>query len=167
MFVDLTANLASELITRTSETARVQQMVQLSLAPVFLLAAIGAVLNVMNVRLIWIVDRVSAIEAGTAEDRAHEELAALRRRQKFASLAITFSSVAALIICLVIALMFISAFVRPAMGTLVAICWVGAMLLVIGSLIFFMRETQIAAASAKERRALSRAIEKQLDEQEG
>ena len=46
------AGLASEIVARTSETARVQQMVQLSLAPVFLLAAIGAVLNVMNVRLI-------------------------------------------------------------------------------------------------------------------
>ena len=40
---DIAASLASDLITRTSETARVQQMVQLSLAPVFLLAAIGAV----------------------------------------------------------------------------------------------------------------------------
>lgn len=165
--IDITANLASDLITRTSETARVQQIVQLSLAPVFLLAAIGAVLNVMNVRLIWIVDRVNAIESGTAERRADEELAALRRRQKFASLAINLSSVAALIICLVIALMFISAFIRPAIGSLVAICWVGAMVLVIGSLIFFMRETQIATASAKERRALSRAIEEQLEEQEG
>ena len=63
--------------------------------------------------------------------------------------------------------MFISAFIRPAIGTLVAICWVGAMVLVIGSLIFFMRETQIATSSAKDRRALSRAIQDKLDEKEG
>ena len=37
-------SLAGDLIARTSSTARVQEIVELSLAPVFLLAAIGAVL---------------------------------------------------------------------------------------------------------------------------
>ena len=166
--MDMTlAGLASEIFARTSETARVQQMVQLSLAPVFLLAAIGAVLNVMNVRLIWVVDRIAEIERHGASDKEHAELPALQRRQKYAQAAINLSSVAALIICLVIALGFISAFIKPAIGTLVAICWVGAMVLVIGSLLFFMRETQIATASAKDRRAMSRAIEAEERQKEG
>ncbi|PZP18065.1 MAG: DUF2721 domain-containing protein, partial [Kocuria rhizophila] len=55
-------SLAGDLIARTSSTARVQEIVELSLAPVFLLAAIGALLNVVNSRLIWIVDRVNRIE---------------------------------------------------------------------------------------------------------
>ena len=157
------AGIASEILSRTSSTARVQEIVQLSLAPVFLLAAIGAVLNVMNMRLIWIVDRVRKLEKAerTAglQDREVEELPALRKRQRYAQYAINLSSTAALIICLVIALMFISAFVKPAIGTLVAICWVGAMALVIAALLFFMQETRIATATAKERRRISRNIE--------
>ena len=46
--------LAVELIQRTSSAVRVQHILQLSLAPVFLLAGIGAIMNVMVSRLIWI-----------------------------------------------------------------------------------------------------------------
>lgn len=159
------AGLASEILARTSETARVQQVVQLSLAPAFLLAAIGAVLNVMNVRLIWVVDRIREIEREATPE--HAELPALQRRQKYAQIAINLASVAALIICLVIALGFVSAFIRPAIGSIVAMCWVAAMALVIASVLFFMRETQIATASARERRAMSRAIEAKERQKEG
>ena len=65
-FIAADAGITTTLIERTSSTVRVQHILQLSLAPVFLLAAIGAVLNVMNSRLIWIVERVNRIEE--AED---------------------------------------------------------------------------------------------------
>ena len=47
----LGSTLAGDLLARTSSTARVQQMVQLSLAPAFLLVAVGSLLNVMNQRI--------------------------------------------------------------------------------------------------------------------
>ena len=56
------ADFASDLVNRTSNTMRVQQVLQLSLTPVFLLAAIGAVMNTMTQRLIWIATRIEAIE---------------------------------------------------------------------------------------------------------
>ncbi|MGB3740403.1 MAG: DUF2721 domain-containing protein [Pontixanthobacter sp.] len=156
-----TLSLTGELIERTSSAVRVQEIVQLSLAPVFLLAAIGAVLNVMNARLIWIVDRVNGIERLRYEhdtDRQTEELPALLQRQNYAELSVNFSTAAALTICLVIGLLFISAFIRPQMGTVVAILWIITTVELIISLTLFLMETRLATASARDRRKRSREI---------
>lgn len=161
------AGIATDLITRTASTARVQGIVQLSLAPVFLLAAIGAMLNVMNQRLIWIVDRVERLERREEEGRPGrevDELPALHRRQHFAQVAINLATAAALIICVVVALLFISAFIRPAIGTWVALLWIAAMALVFASLFFFLRETQLATSSIRDRRKLSKQIREEQSE---
>lgn len=165
MILDLLASNAevtSSFIERTSSTVRVQSIVQLSLAPVFMLAAIGAVLNVMNARLIWIADRVGRLEKREESgklDREIEELPALRRRQKFAQDAINLSTGAGLLICVVVILLFVSAFIEPEIGTYVAIIWITAMVLVSGALLSFLRETRLATRSARDLRKLSRRIE--------
>ena len=156
-----TISITGELIERTSSTARVQEIVQLSLAPVFLLAAIGAMLNVMNARLTWLFDRIELIEreeeAGTA-GREVEELPALIQRQSYAQKAVNLSTSAALTICVVVAVLFISAFIEPRIGTLVAVLWVATMAQMSGALLLFFRETSLARATAKERRRRSREI---------
>ena len=155
------ASFASELLERTASTARVQQMVQLSLTPVFLLAAIGAVLNVMNQRLTWIVDRVHTLER-IAESELHsreiESLPVLRQRRTYAHAAINLSTAAGLLICTVVGLTFVSAFVRPALGSVVALCWIVAMALVFGALLFFLLETRLATKSTVATRRLSRRL---------
>jgi len=157
----LSASLASDLVTRTASTLRVQEIVQLSLAPAFLLGAIGAVLNVMNQRLIWIVERVDSLEkledAGS-RDREIEELPALRRRQSYAHLAINLSTAAALLICVVIALMFFGVLIRPPVGTLVALAWILAMAFVFTALLLFLLETRLATRSARDLRRISRKL---------
>ncbi|MBW0143790.1 DUF2721 domain-containing protein [Sphingomicrobium clamense] len=158
------SGIATDLLTRTASTARVQGIVQLSLAPVFLLAAIGAILNVMNARLIWIVDRVERLERreeGGHVSREVDELPALHRRQHYAQVAINLATAAALTICVVVALLFISAFIRPAIGTVVAILWISSMALVFGSLFYFLRETQLATSTIRERRKLAEKIREQ------
>ena len=154
-------SFAGELLERTSSTARVQQMVQLSLTPAFLLAAIGAFLNVMNQRLTWIVDRVHvlerAVEANVA-NREIEDLPVLRQRRWHAHLAINFSTAAGLLICVVVALTFVSAFVRPPLGTVVALCWITAMALVFGALLSFLLETRLATKSTVDTRPLSQTL---------
>lgn len=155
------ASLAGQLLERTSSTARVQQMVQLSLTPAFLLAAIGAFLNVMNQRLTWIVDRVHSLERleeAEIRDREIEELPVLRQRRRYAHLAINLSTAAGLLICVVVGLTFVSAFVRPALGTVVALCWITAMTLVFGALLSFLFETQLATKSTRDTRLLSRKL---------
>ena len=159
--------LASELLQRTASTARVQQMVQLSLAPAFLLAAIGAFLNVMNQRLTWITDRVhllEKLEESNIRDRDVEELPLLRQRRKFAHLAINLSAAAGLMICVVVALTFISAFVRPPLGTFVALGWIAAMALVFAALLVFLLETRLATRSMSDTRRISRELEKREEE---
>lgn len=165
-----TLSLAGDLIARTSSTARVQEIVQLSLAPVFLLAAIGALLNVVNSRLIWIVDRVNRIESLTEEGRGGrlaEELPALRRRRGLAQGAVNLSASAALTICCVVALLFVSPFVRPALGTLVAAAWILTMALLIGALVMFLLETRAAIATPRDSRRASRAILRRRRDSDG
>jgi hypothetical protein len=144
--------LAGDLLARTAKTARVQEMVQLSLSPVLLLGAIGAVLNVVNGRLNSIMERIERLETKVSTDSmggATEQLPVLRRRQQYAHIAINLGTAAALIICGVVALMFISAFVRPALGTYVAVSWIVAMALVFCALLLFLLETQLATSSVR------------------
>jgi hypothetical protein len=154
-------SFAGELLQRTSSTVRVLQMVQLSLTPAFFLAAIGAFLNVMNQRLTWIVDRVHVLERAEESNvptREIEDLPVLRQRRWYAHMAINLSSAAGLLICLVVALTFVSAFVRPALGTVVALCWITAMALVFGALLSFLLETRLATKSTVDTRRLSRKL---------
>lgn len=156
-----TLSLTGELIARTSSTVRVQEIVQLSLAPVFLLAAIGAMLNVMNMRLTWLIDRIDFVERRADKgigNREGEELPALRQRQTYTQMAVNLSTSAALTICLVIAILFVSAFIEPRIGTLVAVLWIATMLQLSIALLLFLRETRLATASARDRRKRSREI---------
>ena len=91
--------LASELVARTSSTLRVQEIVRLSLTPAFLLAAIGAVMNVMMSRLIWVADRIERLESRlndeTGSERAKAERDWLVQRRRLAQRAVMFSTLAA------------------------------------------------------------------------
>lgn len=161
MDVFLGSSLAGDFLERTSSTARVQQMVQLSLAPAFLLAAVGAFLNVMNQRITWIIDRVHLLEKldeADIRDREVEELPVLRRRRRYAHLSINLSASAGLLICAVVGLTFLSAFVRPPLGSVVAFIWITVMSLVFSALLAFLLEVQMATKSSRDTRRLSRRI---------
>ncbi len=163
------ANLAGQLLQRTANTSRVQQIVQLSLAPVFLLAAIGAIMNVMTTRLIWIANRIEeierAVERGKA-GRAAEELPVLEERRIYCQRSVIFSTAAGLAICVVVTLLFVSAFIRPQLGTLTAVVWIVTMTLLMISLVLFLLETRLASASARQRRVQSREILRKKAEKE-
>jgi sterol desaturase/sphingolipid hydroxylase (fatty acid hydroxylase superfamily) len=141
-------NIATDLLERTSSSLRVQEIVRLSLAPAFLLAAIGAIMNVMMMRLIWVAERIERLEMRMAEERTprdQQELARLRLRRKLAQRAVMFSTCAALTICVVVALLFVSAFIEPQLGTLSALAWIATMGLLITGLMQFVAETLVAA----------------------
>lgn len=155
MLLDLLSGVSGiEIIQRTSSTAQVQHVVQLSLAPAFLLAAIGAVMNVMTNRLIWVANKIERILA--ADDRGEagdmmEEIPALEKRRIHAQRAVMLSTAAALTISIVIVLLFVSAFVRAQLGTLVAIAWVVTMAFLVAGLTSFLLETRTAARRNLER----------------
>lgn len=144
-------------------------MVQLSLAPVFLLAAIGAILNVMNARLTWLIERINFVERRHEKgigEREAEELPALRQRQSFAQMAVSLSTSAALTICLVVAILFISAFIEPRIGTIVAVLWIATMAQLSVALLLFFRETRLATSTARDRRKRSRELMAQKRKQD-
>ncbi|MEE4201413.1 DUF2721 domain-containing protein [Erythrobacter sp.] len=140
--------LASEIIARTSDTPRVLRAVELSLAPAFLLVGIGSIMNVMMTRIIWIAGRIERLadnEKGTCDIAHASEIEWLRKRRRFVRVAITFSMAAAVTISVVIAILFVSAYIQPRIGTLVAVLWVVTVALLISGLVFFLRETLLAA----------------------
>ena len=155
MLIDILVSLPGiDLIERTSSSLRVQNVVQLSLAPAFLLAGIGAVMNVMTNRLIWVANKIERILAADENDTAGdlvEELPALEQRRVYAQRAVMLSTASAFTISVVIMLLFISAFVRTPLGTLVAVSWLVTMALLMAGLASFLLETRTAARRNHER----------------
>ncbi|GAA3802619.1 hypothetical protein GCM10022600_26030 [Qipengyuania pelagi] len=155
MIVDLLSSavpVASDILQRTASTPRVQQIVSLSLAPAFLLAAIGAIMNVLVSRMIWIANRIERIDDRIEDGRTDpqdEERVWLEKRRALAQVAVMFGTGAASVISLVIALLFISAWIEAQIGTLIATCWILTMVLLIIGLIYFFRETRLAAVGIK------------------
>ena len=150
MMLDLlaSASVAAEFFDRTASTPRVQQVVSLSLAPAFLLSGIGAIMNVMMSRMIWIAGRIDWIDdriSDGRQDSADPERDWLLVRRSVMQWSVMFSTGAAATISVVIALLFLSAFVQARLGTLIVIAWVLTMLLLIVGLGFFFRETRLAA----------------------
>lgn len=146
---------AFEILERTASTPRVQQIVQLSLAPAFLLGGIGAIMNVMMSRLIWVAERIERInrrvEDGIAGNEP-EELPWLARRRRLSQWALVFSTASAVVISIVIALLFVSAYIEARIGTSIAIAWVLTMALLIAGLVFFLLETRLAARGVRAHR---------------
>ena len=129
--------------------------IQLSVAPVFLLSGIGAMLAVMTNRLARIVDRGHVVES-RLQDAKGDELAAwqgdlktLTQRAKLINLSITLCTITALFICAVVATLFIAAFLRFEAPVLVAVLFVSAMMTFFTGLLCFLREIFMATASLR------------------
>lgn len=152
--------------TRVTDIADIIQSV---LAPVFLLAGIGAFLNVLTGRLSRIVDRARDIEPqllqsrGAEHDRLIAELRKLDRRMQLVSRAIWLSVLAALLISLVVILLFAGTLVSGQFGRAVAVLFMVCMLLLGSGFAFFLIETRIGAREVRVRNAL---LEHQAEERE-
>lgn len=122
-------------------------VIQLAITPVFLLTAVGTLINVLVNRLGRSVDRrrvltaaLAELKPGTLGDSARGELAYVERRVRLIYTAILLSVLCALLICLLIAMAFVDALLAWDLAQLVAILFVLSMLALIGSLGLFLRE---------------------------
>jgi hypothetical protein len=128
----------------------IAHVVQLAIAPVFLLTGVSALLGVMTARLARVIDRARRIEAGwhqcaVAEQAAAKaELVLLKRRASLSSWAINFCAFAALLVCVVITTLFIDAFLSTNLTWLVGALFVLTMLALISGLVSFLREVYLA-----------------------
>jgi hypothetical protein len=130
--------------------ASVGHVIQLSVAPVFLLSAIAGMLAVMTNRLARIIDRARQVEALLpVSDEAdlsalHGDLRTLSRRAKYINFAITLFTLTALLVCAVVATLFVAAFQDLDARLTVAVLFVGAMVAFFFGLLCFLREVYIA-----------------------
>ncbi len=138
-----------------SEIGDIAHIIQLSVAPVFLLSGIGAILAVMTSRLGRIIDRARVLEA-RLEDSPHDraatleaDLATLTHRASLIGPAITLCTATALLVCTVIAVLFLSAFLRFDATVPVALLFIAAMLAFFLGLLWFLREIYVATSNLR------------------
>ncbi|WOI53151.1 DUF2721 domain-containing protein [Parvularcula sp. LCG005] len=146
----------------TEETAHaIGLVIQLAIAPIFLLVGTGSFLNVMTVRLGRVVDRVRILEerldrgeTGDERRRHVDELRILDRRMSYANRAISFCSSSALLISIVVAMLFLGELTDWPMRFVVAPLFVITMLSLIAGLTQFLCEITLATRSLRVRTEL-------------
>jgi len=125
-------------------------VIQLAVAPVFLLSGVGAMLGVLTNRLARIIDRGRQLEVGlpraseVSASAMRSELAVLSRRARLINRAISLCTVCALLICGVIVSLFLGPFLQLDLGALVAWVFIAAMIALCSALVSFLREIFVA-----------------------
>ncbi|HVF17341.1 MAG TPA: DUF2721 domain-containing protein [Steroidobacteraceae bacterium] len=129
------------------------QVIQLAVAPVFLLTGVGAILNVLANRMARIIDRarpmeerLATVDESTARD-LHQRLKVLSRRASFINRAIGLCVLSGLLVSLVVAALFVSSSWRLDLALPISIAFVLALFSLAISLVYFLREVFIATAS--------------------
>ena len=141
-----------QFITPLGDVAHV---IQLAIAPVFLLTAVGTFLNVLVNRLGRAVDRRRVLVArlpgleAAALTSANGELGYLERRVRLIYTAIALGVFCALLICVLIAVAFVDAIVRFDFTNIIAVFFVLAMLALIGALGAFLREIYLGVNTVR------------------
>lgn len=136
------------------DSLQIAQSIQLAVAPVFLLSAVGIVITVLTNRLARLVDRARRLEETAAaggpdlRDR-HEQLRVLGRRARLVNRAITMSVVCALLVSFVVVAIFVNQLVKIDLTTLVALLFIFGMVSFIAALLFFLREVFLAIGSLR------------------
>jgi hypothetical protein len=138
-----------------SHATDVARVIQLAVAPVFLLTAIGTILSVLSGRLARIVDRARVLSERAhrlpAEERAvfRDEVATLLRRRRLVNLAITCGTSAALLVCVLIASAFVGYLAGADFSIVLAVLFIAAMAAFVAALLLFLREILIAVATLR------------------
>lgn len=131
-------------------------IIELAIAPVFLLTGVGTNLIVLTNRLARIIDRSRVLEeraqAGNAAPEDEEEIRTLYRRAYLVNGAITLSTTCALLICVVISALFLWDALGLRLAFFIAILFVLAMLALIGSFVYLLQEIFIATSTLSIRR---------------
>ena len=136
-----------------SNISTVSHVIQLAVAPVFLLSGVGAILAVLINRLGRIIDRYRVLESSGAnvgageETVAQVEMAILSQRARLIHWAISLCTIGALCICIVIATLFVGSMLRVSVSQLIALMFIGAMLALIAGLLSFLREIALATGN--------------------
>ena len=133
-----------------TDTVTIAHAIQLAVAPVFLLTGVAGILGVLTNRLGRIIDRSRALQSRLPHvveveyERVREELITLGQRAQLINWSIRLCTLCALLVCSVIAALFLSSFIAFNLRLPVAVMFVLAMLSLIVALLNFLREIYLA-----------------------
>lgn len=139
----------SSILPHTPDLRYLAQIIQLAVAPVFLLAGLGAFLNACVGRLARIVDRMRGLEPrilasrGEEHDRLLNEVRLLDRRSRIVSAAIFTTVLAALLISTVVILLFLAFLTGFQFGTAIALLFIASMIFTGLGFAIFLHETRL------------------------
>ena len=141
----------------TIPVSTIAHLIQLSIGPVFLLAGVGAILNVLANRLARVVDRVRHLEeefsrsSEVQQGLARMELKWLGWRMKLVNWAITFCTASVVTTCLVVAVLFVGGLADISSGRFIAALFVITMTLLVIGCILFLLEVRLASRTLRVR----------------
>ncbi|MDX2220850.1 MAG: DUF2721 domain-containing protein [Burkholderiales bacterium] len=133
----------------------VAHAIQLALAPVFLLTGIAGLLNVMAGRLARIIDRGRKLTEQPLPPQFQDpavlrgQLELLERRRHFASAAITTCTSSALLVCTVVAALFLEVLLNIQFKWLIGVMFTAATLTLVVGLAYFLREVHLATTTVR------------------
>jgi hypothetical protein len=134
----------------------IAHIIQLAVAPVFLLTGIAAFLGVLSTRLGRITDRARVLErrlAGARDETRtviEKELANLWKRISMINRAIRLCTVSALLVCMVVVTLFLGSLFSFSLSKLISLLFIATMLALIVGLINFLREVTKATRSLQQ-----------------
>ena len=138
------------------EISSVAQIIQIAIAPVFLLAGISALLAVMTNRLTRVVDRWRSLERAMVkmadQDNKRvlkQEMKKLFARGRFINLAITLATISALLVCTVIVSLFLSSLIGKNAAITIAALFIACISILILALCCFLAEVLLATRSLR------------------
>jgi hypothetical protein len=133
----------------------IAQTIQLALAPVFVLVAIGNILGILTSRLARIVDRSRTLQdrhgqtEGAERDVVVREILSLDRRTTLVNRAITLLVIGGLFIGTTVAILFVEEIARINLQLVAAGAFLVAVALLMGALTLFLYETRVATQSLR------------------
>ena len=140
----------------------ITRVIQLAIAPVFLLTAIGTLITALNNRLGRVIDRRRVLHDrlrsggdGTNPSQEHhewrQEWGILSRRIRLIYFAMLSAGLGALLVCLVVAGAFVGALVATDLSRAVAVLFILAMFAVTAAIAMFLREVFLAVSGGTHR----------------
>ena len=132
----------------TLQLGDIGHIIQLAIAPVFMLSTVCTNLLVLLNRLARIIDRSRVLEERldvAYNDKYINELDVLYRRSHLINMAIALATACGLFVCLVVGLLFVGDAANVALDKYIAGLFVAAMICLIGNFGFLLREIFIAS----------------------
>ena len=141
------------------QTGDIGHIIQLAIAPVFLLSGVCTNLLVLTTRLARIIDRSRVLEDRldvAYSDPYLNELDVLYRRSHLINLSIALSTACGLLVCLIVAMLFLGDITNFALDKYIAGMFVFSVICLVGSFVFLLREIFIASSWMRSQRHVRR-----------